>query len=227
MITNHYPSDDEFLPTRQSLLSRLKDWNDNESWYEFFQTYWRFIYKIACQAGLSDSDAQDVVQETIESVSHQMPNFQWDPSKGKFKGFLYKSARFHILDRHRKNKQLAERYVKLSPGSSGTDPIDNIIDPASVSPPNWDEEWERNLAQAALRNVKAKVKPKHFQIFDLYVLKQWPSSKVADTLSISAGQVFLAKHRITVLLAKEIQKLKPQYESGTKNSKGKEAFDSP
>jgi len=29
---------DEFIPTRQSLLSRLRDWNDQGSWREFFDT---------------------------------------------------------------------------------------------------------------------------------------------------------------------------------------------
>lgn len=34
-----------FLPTRQSLLSRLRDWQDAAGWREFFDTYWRLIYK--------------------------------------------------------------------------------------------------------------------------------------------------------------------------------------
>jgi len=35
---------DELIPTRQSLLGRLKDWEDQASWREFFDTYWRLIY---------------------------------------------------------------------------------------------------------------------------------------------------------------------------------------
>jgi hypothetical protein len=34
-MTNETP---EFIPTRSSLLSRLKDRDDAESWREFFQT---------------------------------------------------------------------------------------------------------------------------------------------------------------------------------------------
>jgi len=37
-------SREEFLPTRWSLLSRLKDWDDQKSWRQFFDTYWRLIY---------------------------------------------------------------------------------------------------------------------------------------------------------------------------------------
>ncbi len=34
---------DEFIPTRQSLLSRPKNWDDAASWREFFNTCWKLI----------------------------------------------------------------------------------------------------------------------------------------------------------------------------------------
>jgi len=76
---------DELVPTRQSLLSRLKDWNDQESWKVFFDTYWRLIYSAAMKAGLSDAEAQDVVQETVIGVLKKLPDFEYDPRKGSFK----------------------------------------------------------------------------------------------------------------------------------------------
>src|SRR5262245_33071551 len=191
-----YPSEDQFLPTRRSLLSRLRNWDDKESWYEFFQTYWRFIYAVALRSGLNDSDAQEVVQKTIVALSRQMPNFHYDPSKGSFKGFLSKTARFCILDQKRENHQAAKRRVELPRGTSGTDPIDDVVDPATLSPPNWDEEWEWNLLQVGIQKIKEKIKPKHFQIFDWYVLKHLPSSEVANKLNITIGQVFLVKFRV-------------------------------
>jgi len=60
---------DDLLPTRLSLLARLKDWQDQQSWREFFDTYWKLIYSVAIQAGLSDAEAQDVVQDTLVSVA--------------------------------------------------------------------------------------------------------------------------------------------------------------
>ena len=38
---------EELLPTRYSLLSRLQNWEDHESWRVFFDTYWRLIYSVA------------------------------------------------------------------------------------------------------------------------------------------------------------------------------------
>jgi len=68
----------ELCPTRQSLLSRLKSWDDQESWKDFFDTYWRLIYNAAVRAGLTEPEAQDVVQETLLSVAKKIPEFKYD-----------------------------------------------------------------------------------------------------------------------------------------------------
>src|ERR1043165_9778724 len=97
---------DEFLPTRQSLLSRLKDWEDQESWREFFDRYWRLIHGLAMKCGLSNAEAQDVVQETMLSVAKQMPGFKYDPALGSFKGWLLQITRRRIADQMRKRQRL-------------------------------------------------------------------------------------------------------------------------
>ena len=53
---------DEFLPTRKSLLTRLKNWDDQDGWREFFDTYWKLIYSVGRKAGFTDAEAQDLVQ---------------------------------------------------------------------------------------------------------------------------------------------------------------------
>ena len=50
------PQAEDLIPTRESLLSRLKNWDDQESWRDFFDTYWRLIFNLARKAGLSDAD---------------------------------------------------------------------------------------------------------------------------------------------------------------------------
>ena len=63
------------IPTRESLLSRLKETSADESWREFFDTYWRLIYHNARKAGLSDEDGQEVVQEVL-NVLRAVPGQQ-------------------------------------------------------------------------------------------------------------------------------------------------------
>src|SRR5437588_7769006 len=79
---------EDLIPTRRTLLSRLKQWDDHESWQDFFNTYWKLIYGVAIRAGLGEPEAQDVVQDTVVSVAKQMPNFKYDPALGSFKSWL-------------------------------------------------------------------------------------------------------------------------------------------
>jgi hypothetical protein len=73
------PATDSLLPTRQSLLARLRDWHDQAGWREFFETYWRLIYNVARRTGLPDAEAQDVVQNTFIYLARRMPNFRYEP----------------------------------------------------------------------------------------------------------------------------------------------------
>ena len=86
--------------------------------------------------------------------------------------------------------------------------LERIPDPAGIDlEAIWDEEWERSLTDAALARVKQQVNPKQFQIFNFYVLKQWPVKEVAKTLDVTVTQIYLSKHRISALVKKEIKRL--------------------
>ena len=201
-------SPQEFIPTRRSLLTRLKQWDDQESWQDFFNTYWRLIYSVARRAGLADSEAQDVVQETVVAVARQMPRFKYDPATGSFKSWLLLITRRRILDHLRKEYRRVKIDEAIPRDGQRTATLERIPDPAGVVPDQiWDEEWKRQLFDGALQRVKRQVEPKHFQIFDCYVLKEWPVKEVAKTFNISTSQVYLIKHRLAALIAKEVRKL--------------------
>src|SRR3974390_1087925 len=95
---------EELLPTRRSLLDRLRNWEDQAGWREFFDTYWKFIYSMAIRAGLSDQEAEDVVRETVASVAKNMPEFQYDPERCSFKGWLMHVPRLRIVDQLRRRQ---------------------------------------------------------------------------------------------------------------------------
>jgi RNA polymerase sigma-70 factor (ECF subfamily) len=201
----------EFIPTRESLLSRLKDWNDRDSWKEFFETYWKLIYRTALQAGLNDAEAQDVVQETVLSVAKVMPEFKYQASAGSFKHWLLQLTGWRIADQLRKRQPGARAEERGAEDSVGTTTLERIPDPVGSELNSvWDEEWEKNLMEGALERVKRQVDARQYQMFDFYVLQQWPVKKVAHTLRVSSGRVYMAKHRISALIKKEIKRLKAQ-----------------
>jgi len=200
--------EDELIPTRASLLSRLKDWQDETSWKVFFDTYWKLIYNAAIKAGLTDAEAQDVVQETVISVFKTIPDFQYKSAGGSFKSWLLQLTAWRIGDQFRNRQRNIQPDKRLADSTAQTATVDEVPDPAgSGLEAIWDKEWEHNLMNAATDRVKRTVDPKQYQIFDLYVLKNWPARKVASTLKVNLGRVYLAKHRIGTMIKKELKHL--------------------
>ena len=196
--------------TRRSLVDRLANWDDRKNWQEFFDTYWKLIYSAARKSGLTDAEAQEVVQETVITVAKKADKFKYDPAIGSFKGWLLQITRWRIIDQVRKRQPGAAKRPR-SPDDRLTATIDQVPDENAVDlDALWEKEWQENLFAAAIARVKRKVDPKQFQIFDCYVRKEWPAQKVADQLHVNVGQVYLARHRVSALLKKEIKTLEKQ-----------------
>ncbi len=194
------------IPTRYSLLSRLQNWDDGGSWKEFFDTYWQLIYATAIKSGLTETEAQDVVQETIICVAKDIQKFKRERERGSFKGWLRNLTRWRIADQLRKRLRADGRAVS---GSDATNlETAEIPDPAgSALDAAWEEEWQANLLSAAMERVKHQVKEEHYQIFDLQVVKGWPVGKVAEVLGVSTARIYLVKHRVAALVKKEVRLL--------------------
>lgn len=197
---------DPLIPTRRSLLNRLKNWEDQDSWEDFFNTYWRLIYRTALRAGLSDVEAQDVVQETVIAVARQMPQFAYDPAAGSFKRWLLCTTQWKISDQFRNRLPTDPRVAEL-PACPERGSHWNSTDPGHLDlQSTWDELWDQNLFDAALQRVKTLIGGKQFQMFHLYVIKGWPVQKVAAALHVFPARVYLAKHRVSRLIRREIKR---------------------
>ena len=197
---------DEIIPTRESLLGRLKDWRDEESWREFFNIYRKLIFSMAIKAGLSEQESEEVVQETVISIAKTIKDFDYDPQRASFKTWLRHLAQKRIADCYRKRSK--ESLLKDAEETGKTAAIERIPDTNAANlDAVWEEEWQKELLEAALTRIKKQVSAEQYQIFDFYVLKKMPMEKVAAALGTNAGQIYLAKHRVTKLLKKEISKL--------------------
>jgi RNA polymerase sigma-70 factor (ECF subfamily) len=199
----------DLIPTRRTLLTRLKDWGDQAGWQEFFDTYWQLIYSVAVKAGLTDAEAQEVVQETFLEVAKKMPGFRYDPALGSFKGWLLHTTQWKISAQFKRRRRERREIHLPEDNGTATRALEQLADPISLDWDKvWEAEWERTLLDAALEKVKLRVSPAQFEIFYLHVLKERPVKEVAATLEVSAGQVYLARHRVGRLLKSEIRRLR-------------------
>src|SRR5579862_2393496 len=210
MAKVHFVSEaGELAPTRLSLLDRLRNLDDHSSWQEFFDTYWKLIYCAAIKGGLSDADAEDVVQETIIGISRNMENFRYQPEVCSFKGWLMHVTRNRIIDHLRKARSPKHAYVPL-PTDTKTGEGEELICPGSKGKgfeDLWDEEWQKNLFDAAVERVKRKVAPEHYQIFYLQSIKGMPPRDVGELLGVSVPKVYVVRHRISRMIKQEVKLL--------------------
>jgi RNA polymerase sigma factor (sigma-70 family) len=205
------PKEDELIPTRASLINRLKNWQDNTSWQDFFRIYWKLIYGVARKAGLTDVEAQDVVQETLISVAKHMPTFNYDPSIGSFKAWLLNMTRWRIIGQFRKRQPQAEYRPQGTDSTRRTDAVEAVADPNAPDLGEvWEADWQANLLAAAMEDLKRRIDPQRFQIFDFYVNKEWPPEKVAERFGVSIDQVYQIKHRLTATLRDEVTRLEKE-----------------
>lgn len=203
---------DEWIPTRKSLLTRLKNWDDQEGWHEFFNTYWRLLYAVARKAGLNDAEAQDVVQVTVIAVAEKMQKgeFKYDSTRGSFKAWLLTHTQWRISDQFRKRQLLAQRHPEME---GKTDVMEAAPDAAAEEnlARTWEVDWRENLMHVALEKIKVRVSARTFQIFQLHIRNDWPVENVCRTLGVGKAQVHLAKHRVSILLRKELTKLERKF----------------
>src|SRR5687767_11921208 len=131
-------------PTRRSLLGRLKDWHDQDSWQEFSKIYERLIFDAALKAGLTNAEAQEVVQETLLSVAKKIAGFNYDANTGSFRNWLLQITKRRIVDQFRK------RRPQNHPTADSASALEQIPDPGAQSfEMLCNEEWHLALLDMA------------------------------------------------------------------------------
>ena len=134
------------------------------------------------------------MQQMMLELLRLLPRFQYDRSKGSFKGFLKKMTGNRVVDLYRKKKPL------LDPEA-----LENVVETEDASDEAFDREWQKAHLIAALDAIRPQVKPSTFQSFQLFALEGWPIERVAETLGLTRNQVSQNKRRV-------IQRLKAQVE---------------
>lgn len=206
-----HPNLGSTLQTRPTLLFRVRVPQDSASWGEFHRLYRRLIYGRARRAGLSHEEAEDVAQEVFQRVAATIHEFDLNPERGSFRGWLMQLTRWRIADQFARRRGLPPQSPASCPDATGqrTATIERVPAPAAEDD-EWDREWEEHLLAAALARLARQVKPRHFQVFDLYLRQHWPVRRVAKELGVGVASVYVIAHRCMKLLKSEVARLRQQ-----------------
>lgn len=175
---------------------------DRVAWASFYESYWKPLFAFARRAGLSESDAEDVAQETVMKVAQRLPGFVYDPAKGSFRGWLKTIATRRVADHFRtSNRRLPAALADEK-------------EPVIAVPPEleklWDEEWQRHWLELALQRLKQRINPFHYQVFYSHSARNWPMEEVSRTFGVKAGTVHVIHHRVKPIFEELLRELREE-----------------
>lgn len=183
--------------TDAALIGKLHSLDDHQSWDAFYRAYWKLIYRFACERGLNDTEAHEVVQDTLLSVARSLHGFRPEREGSSFKRWLLCLTRRRTVDHVRRRPRELPMRSRADSGTGGTGTAERVADPHSLETEvRWQQQWEAQVVEAALEKLKRRVSPRHYQVFDHAVVKGQPAARVAKTLGLNTAQVYLVKHRV-------------------------------
>ncbi|MEM6362904.1 MAG: sigma-70 family RNA polymerase sigma factor [Planctomycetota bacterium] len=178
------------IRTRASLVGRLRDHDDHGAWSEFVDLYGPLIYRFGRRRGLQDADSADLAQDVLREVSQSIGRFEYDPSVGRFRGWLFLITR-RVLHRRMKVQ-------KHSPRGSGDSGVQQQLAelPNEEAEDVWETEYRTYLFDRVSRLVQAEFTETTWSAFQLTSVEGQKPTEVAQQLGLSVGAVYVAKNRV-------------------------------
>lgn len=188
--------------TRASLLLRLRpgDPAREVAWNEFYDLYAPIISGFARRVGANRSEVEDLVQEVLRAFFSVIPEFAYDPAKGRFRGYLKTCVWHKVGEMRRKSGREAATLGKLAP----TD--DKAIDDT------WNDVWETEKLHRALAAVRDRYasnadRQRTFRAFEMCALLDRSTEQVATELGMDVQSVRAAKSRVGKALRETFEHL--------------------
>jgi RNA polymerase sigma-70 factor (ECF subfamily) len=142
------------------------------------------------------------------SVAKHMPDFKYDRKIGSFKAWLLNMARWRITDQFRRRVPVCDSHLTTEEYATTLADVENLPDRKDQDLELiWDAEWKEALFEAAMAKVKRNLNPQHYQVFDLYVHKEWTPQRIAQTVGIAVEQVYVTKNRVSNAIKREVERL--------------------
>jgi len=148
--------------TNVSLLSRIRDGSDDAAWREFDSRYREMMLRYCRRRGLTQMDAEDVVQSTFATLSQGLKRFTYDKDRGRFRDYLYRCVRGE-MSKWGARHQAANRPLFNSDGQ----PLELVsAQPMSDIDALWEEEWVAYHYRRALVSIREDFDPRSVELFD-------------------------------------------------------------
>lgn len=190
--------------TRNSLIDRAKNQNDEQSWEEFVSYYREFIIIVLNKMGLR-SQSEDLLQEILIRIWKGLGKFEYDKNRARFRSWLVKIVRNTTYTYLTKNKK--------HQGNTSLDDEDNhFLKSIECQKTNHEleevieSEWQVYITDMAIGNLKPLFSERAYVVFNLH-LKGKSITEISEEIGIKENSVYKLKNRFKTRLMEEVVRL--------------------
>ncbi|MEE2819397.1 MAG: sigma-70 family RNA polymerase sigma factor [Planctomycetota bacterium] len=189
--------------TNMDLLLQLKSdetVNREMGWGIFVDRYGPIICGFARNAGLPSGEADDVMQNVLFNFFKVADQFEYDPSKGRFRGYLKRITLNAIRQRYRKRREVNLDTHGMQVAEDGRDELEAV----------FDREWAEHLLSEAMTEARPKFEPKTWEAFELYGRRGMSAERAAERLDMTPETVRHAKSRVMKTVREIVTRLREE-----------------
>ena len=185
--------------TSLSLLDRACGDVTDEAWQRLAQVYSALLRSWLTRFEVASTDADDLVQEVLLTVSRELPQFEHSGRTGAFRSWLRTILVHRLRDfwRSRKYRPAA------TGGSTWAEQLEQLADESSNASHEWNLEHDRHVMARLLESVRPRFEPQTWEAFHRQMFDGQRADVVAAELGMPLNSVYVARSRVLSTLRRE------------------------
>lgn len=192
--------------TRQTLLMRVKNQDDEQAWGEFVTYYKTFIKVILKYLHVSEADSEDLSQDILLKIWKAFAKMDYDAEKARFRTWMNKVIRNAVIDFHRAKNRRIQTIDPSEKVDTENFPLDNDEFSKVI-----DKEWRAHITNLALENIRPSFNGNAIDVFDM-CLEGITTKTIAEKLNLAEASIYKLRSRVEQKLIQEIKRLKSELE---------------
>ena len=186
--------------TNATLIQRIGDQMDQQSWEEFTGYYSAYVYTLLKKSGIVESDLNDCRQEIFLNIWKAVKSFQYDPHKCKFRSWLAVVVRNYIINYCKRKRLNCEELNEYSLAVKQSE-VENLAE----------VEWKLHLANLAMEKIKARFGAQALASYES-IYDGHTAGDVALKYGIEENTVYVYRKRVKAAMLREIVLLRTELE---------------
>ena len=192
--------------TRQTLIMRIKNQDDEQAWNEFVLYYRSFIRVILKHLRISENDVEDLIQDILLKIWKALATLNFDAERARFRTWMNTVIRNAVIDFQRSKSRKIKTADNENEVNTEKFPLDNDEFTEII-----DKEWRSHITRLALENVRSAFSGNAIEVCEMH-LNDASIKEIAEKLDLAETSVYKLRKRVELKLIEEIKRLKFELE---------------